>query len=328
MPTIYRVGQMVDHYELLQTFRQSNAGGVYLACDLHTQQQVVLKFPSDEIVGGAAIFARYRREAEIGRQLAHPLLQRHINQDETRSRDYLVLEYIPGRNLRSLMHDRAPLLLTTQEILDIMLPVCAALIYVHKHGVIHQDIKPENVLVLDNGEVRLIDFGIALWAKDRGHFRRDYAAFMGTPDYMAPERLLGKRGDIRTDVYSVGVMLYELFGGRTPFPVLDETTALMSHNVSDDPPDILQFNPDLSPALATVIMHAVRRDATMRYASLEDLHSDLCNLDAVVPVHYVPASPKPVRRYWPIIRVAVIIAVIMIIMIAFGIIAQFAHQIR
>jgi serine/threonine-protein kinase len=328
MPTIYRLGQKVDHYELLQSLGQRAAGSVYLARDYDSQQQVVLKFPSDDLIGGAAVFARYRREAEIGRLLDHPLLQHHVNQDEIRSRDYLVLEYIPGRNLRSLMKDRAPLLLTTQEILDIMLPVCDVLVYVHKHGIIHQDIKPENVLVLDTGEIRLIDFGIALREKEGRRFRRDYAEFIGTPDYMAPERLLGKRGDVRTDVYSVGVMLYELFCGRTPFPVLDDTTAVVSHNVSDDPPDILQFNPDLSPALATVIMHAVRRDAEMRYASLHALLADLTDLSAVVPARYVPAPPKSVRRYWPFIRVFLMIISIMLVMFLFGILAQFAHHIR
>ena len=328
MPTIYRVGQKVDHYELVERLNKGTTVSVYLARDLHTLQQVVLKFPSEDLIGGTAVFARYRREAEIGRRLQHPLLQHHLNLNETRSRDYLVLEYIPGRNLRSLIVERAPLLFTTQEILDIVVPLCEVLVYVHKQRVIHQDIKPENILVLPNGEIRLIDFGIALWKEDRGRFRRGYSAFIGTPDYMAPERLLGRPGGEGTDVYSVGVMLYEMFCGRTPFAALDDSTALMSQNVSDDPPDILQFKPELSPALATIIMHAVRRDAQQRYALISDLLSDLCHLDTVVPVQYVPAPPKRVRRYWPILRVIIVIVSIFLVMLAFGVLAQLVHHVR
>ena len=328
MPTVYRSGQKIDHYELIERLNQGSAGSVYLACDLESLQQVVLKFPSDELIGGAAIFARYRREAEIGRYLDHPLIQRHLNLDERRSRDYLVLEYIPGRNLRSLMRERAPLLFSTQEILKYMLPVCEVLVYVHNHGVIHQDIKPENILILDDGEIRLIDFGIALEKKERKLFSRGYSKFIGTPDYMAPERLLGRPGDESTDVYAVGVMLYELFCGRTPFDALDGSSALTSQNVSDDPPDILRFNSDLSPVLATIIMHAVRRDAQQRYVSISDLLSDLRHLDTVIPVGYVPAPPKPVRRYWPILRVVFIIVSIFLMMLAFGAFAQLAHHVH
>ncbi len=328
MPTVYRLGQKIDHYELVERLNQGSAGSVYLACDLDSLQQVVLKFPSDDLIDGAAIFARYRREAKIGRYLDHPLIQRHLNLDETRSRDYLVLEYIPGRNLRSLMRERAPLLFSTQEILNYILPICKVLVYVHSQGVIHQDIKPENVLVLDNGEIRLIDFGIALEKKERRLFTHGYSKFIGTPDYMAPERLLGRSGDESTDVYAVGVMLYEMFCGNTPFEALDGSTALISQNVSDDPPDVLRFNPDLPPALATIIMHAVRRDTQHRYASISDLLSDLRHLDTAIPVDYVPTPPKPVRRYWPILRVIFIIVSIFLMMLAFGVFAQLAHHVH
>ena len=328
MPTVYRLGQKIDHYELVERLNQGSAGSVYLACDLDSLQQVVLKFPSDDLIGGAAVFARYRREAEIGRHLDHPLIQRHLNLNEMRSRDYLVLEYIPGRNLRSFMKEHASLLFSTQEILNYMLPVCEVLSYVHSRGIIHQDIKPENILVLDNGEIRLIDFGIALKKKEGGPFRRGYSKFIGTPDYMAPERLLGKPGDECTDVYAVGVVLYEMFCGRTPFEALDGTTALTSHNVSDDPPDILHFKPELSPALATIVMHAIRRDAQQRYASIPDLLSDLRHLDTVAPIEYVPAPSKPLRRYWPILRVVFIIVSIFLVMLAFGVFAQLAHHVR
>ena len=328
MPTVYRSGQKVDHYELIERLNRGSAGSVYLACDLNSLQQVVLKFPSDDLIGGADVFARYRREAEIGRLLNHSLIQRHLNLNETRSRDYLVLEYIPGRNLRSLMRERSPSLFSTQEVLDIICPLCEIFVYVHSQGIVHQDIKPENILVLDNGEIRLIDFGIALVRNERGLFRRGYSKFIGTPDYMAPERLLGRPGNECTDVYAVGVMLYEMCCGRTPFEALDSTTALTSRNVSDDPPDILHVNPELSPVLATIIMHAVRRDTQSRYGSIHELLSDLRHIDTVIPIEYVPAPSKPIRRYWPALRIVFVIVSIFLVMLAFGVLAQVAHHVR
>jgi serine/threonine protein kinase len=326
MPTIYRTAQTVDHYRIIRKLGQGAASNVYLACDIDSQQEVVLKFPSDDLIGGAAIYARYRREASLGKYLQHPGLQRHLNQYESRSQEYMVLEYLPGRNLRSVMKEHAPALLSNAEILRIMQPVCEVLAYLHEHGVIHQDIKPENILVLNDGQIKLIDLGIALWEKEASSSGRDFSAFIGTPDYMASERLRGKRADVRSDIYAVGVTLYELLCGHTPFPEIDGL-ALTSQNVSDDPPTILQFNATLDPALATVVMHAVRRDPEKRYASIADLLTDLQHLDTVTAIPYGPARPLLIRRYWPIMRVVLLILAIFLLIIVIGILAQLAHHV-
>jgi len=325
MPTSYQPGQRIDHYEIIRLLGRGGASRVYLAQDRRVLQQVVLKFPDDDVIGGAAVFERYKREAEIGNRLSHPSIQRHLNRGEQRSGEYLVLEYLRGRTLRAAMKEHAPELLPTTEVIRILLHVCAALTYAHEHGVIHRDIKPENIMLLENGEVKLLDFGIAVLQGERRARWQGFSSPVGTPDYMAPELWSGAPGSAQSDIYAVGVVLYELLCGRTPFEEHDGF-ALITRHISHDPPDILEFNPALSPALATVVMRTVRRDPGKRYASMRDLLYDLGHLDEVTAVKYIPDPPKIGGRYRQVIRIALIVLIICLAIIAFGLLAQMAHH--
>ncbi len=326
MPTIYRTGARIDHYQIMRPLGRGGASHVYLAQDWHALQEVVLKFPDDDVIGGAAIFERYKREAEIGRRLSHPYIQRHLNQGERRSAEYLVLEYMHGRTLRVVMEKCAPGILPTGEVLRMLIQVCSALAYAHEHGVIHRDIKPENIMLLENGDIKIFDFGIALLEGERHRTWRGFSSPIGTPDYMAPERLLGERGDRRADIYAVGVVLYELLCGRTPFEEKDGF-AIITRHISHDPPNILQFNPMLSPALATVVMRAIRRDPDKRYACIQDLCYDLQHLDKVKAVNYIADPPRIGGRYRQAIRIAIIVLIVCLCIVAFGVLAQFAHHV-
>jgi len=150
------------------------------------------------------------------------------------------------------------------------------------------------------------------------------ASPIGTLDYMAPERLQGKDGDARADLYAVGVVLYELLCGQLPFEK-DNGFALITTHLSHDPPGILERNPALPPSLATVVMRAIRRDPDKRYASMRDLHYDLYHLEEVGPVDYHPDPPRLGGRYRQAIRLAFIILVVLLGIITFGIIAQAIH---
>ena len=326
MPTIYQPGQRIDHYEIIRLLGRGGASRVYLAQDHHVLQQVILKFPDDDVIGGAAVFERYKREAEIGNRLSHPNILRHLNRGEQRSREYLVLEYLRGRTLRAAMKENAPELLPTTEVIRILLHVCEALTYAHEHGVIHRDIKPDNIMLLENGEVKLLDFGIAVLEGERRAMWQGFSSLVGTPDYMAPELWSGPPGSVQSDIYAVGVVLYELLCGRTPFDEHDGF-ALVTRHISHDPPEILEFNPALSPALATVAMRVVRRDPGKRYASIQDLLHDLGHLDEVRAVNYSPDPPKIGGRYRQVIRIALIVLVVCLAIIAFGMFAQFAHHV-
>ena len=325
MPAIYTMGQKIDHYQVIRLLGRGGASHVYLAQDWLALQEVVLKFPDDDVIGGAAVFERYQREAQIGKRLSHPYILQHLNQGEQRSAEYLVLEYVRGRTLRMVMKKFAPELLPTGEVLRILLQVCDALVYAHECGVIHRDIKPENIMLLENGDIKLLDFGIALIEGERQVGWQVFSSPIGTPDYMAPERLLGQRGDARADIYAVGVVLYELLCGRTPFEETDGF-AIITRHISHDPQGILQFNPALSPALATVVMRAIRRDPERRYACMQDMLYDLGYLDTVTPMDYIPDPPKLGGRYRQAIRIALIVLIVFLFIVAFGLLAQFAHH--
>ena len=325
MPSQHRQGQTIDHYAILALLGRGVASFVYLALDKNTGQEVVLKFPQDDVIGGRAIFERYQREARIGKLLCHPHIIKHLNQDEERQANYLVLEYLQGHTLRALMAKHVPMLLPPDDVVALLIPVCEALIYAHHHGVIHQDMKPDNIMLLENGKVKVLDFGIAQIKGERASILPGFSPLIGTPDYMAPERLQGKRGSERTDIYAVGVILYELLCGRTPFQEKDGF-AFVGEHISHDPSDILDFNPSLSPMLATIVMRAIRRDVDKRYEHMEDVLYDLQHVSAVTPLPYVPDAHAFGGRYRQMIFLSLLIVVLILVLVLFGVLAQFVHH--
>src|SRR5229473_4967443 len=325
MTITYTPGARIDHYEIIRMLGQGGMNRVYLARDISNQQDVVLKFPNDDLIGNVAVFERYKREAEIGSRLNHPNVQHLLNVDEERQEHYLVIEYVQGRTLRKLLEEHAPNPLPQSEAIRIILQICDALAYCHEHGVFHRDIKPENIMIMEDDNVKIIDFGVALLEGARRVTWRGLSGTVGTPDYMSPEQLRGERGTASSDIYAVGVMLYEMLCGRTPFEG-ENVFAIINQHVSQDPPSILRFNPHTSPALATVVMHAIRRDPEKRYKHMKDMLHDLYHLDEVTPVPYSPETSKLGRRYRRVILLTLVVIALFLALIAFGVLAQFAHH--
>src|SRR5271157_5670906 len=306
MTATYTPGTRIDHYEIIRLLGQGGMNSVYLAEDILNQQKVVLKFPNADLIGNVGVFERYKREAEIGSHLNHLYVQHLLNTDEDRSEHYLVMEYIQGHTLREVLEKTAPNLLPTDEVLRITIQICDALAYCHEHGVFHRDIKPENIMLLNDGNIKIIDFGVALLEGARRVTWKGLSGTVGTPDYMSPEQLRGERGTASSDIYSVGAMLYEMLSGHTPFEG-ENVFAIMNQHVSQDPPSILQFNQNISPTLATVVMRAIRRDPQKRYQSMKDMLQDLYHLDEVVPIPYTPETPSFGKRYQQAIVLALVI---------------------
>jgi serine/threonine-protein kinase len=325
MTTVYTPGTQIDHYRIIRMLGHGGMSRVYLATDIESQRKVVLKFLNDDLIGDVSVFERYRRESEIGSRLNHPHIQQMLNTTEKRSEEYLVVEYIEGQTLRHLLEEREEQPLSVEEALRITEQICDAVAYCHEHGVYHRDLKPENIMLQPDGNVKIIDFGIALLEGARRVTWRGLSGTVGTPDYMSPEQLRGERGTASSDVYAVGMMLYEMLCGRTPFDG-ENVFAIMNQHVSHDPPSILECKPDLSPALATVVMHAIRRDREKRYRSINELSMDLQHLGEIKPVPYQPEKPQINRTGRTAITATLIIIAIFLAIIAFGILAQSLHS--
>ena len=326
MTTTYTSGTLVDHYEITRMLGHGGMNRVYLARDVSNQQEVVLKFPNDDLIGNIAVFERYKREAEIGNRLHHPHVQQLLNTDEKRSEEYLVVEYIKGQTLRAVLEEHAPNPLPIAEAIRITLQICDALAYCHEQGIFHRDIKPENIMIQEDGNIKIIDFGIALLEGARRVTWRGLSGTVGTPDYMSPEQLKGERGMAGSDIYAVGVMLYEMLCGRTPFEG-ENIFAIMNQHISQDPPSILLTNPQLSPALATVVMRAIRRDQDKRYKSMSDFLQDLRNLDEVKPVPYEPEAPGINQSSRTVLTATLLIVAIFLLIIALAFLVRFAHTV-
>jgi serine/threonine-protein kinase len=243
-----------------------------------------MQFESD-----VAFYERFRREEQIGLKLEHPNIVR-VLAPEKKSRVYLVMEYAEGKSLRAVMNERKRL--PTEQALDIARQIARALVYLHSKGVVHRDLKPENVMLTPTGEVKLLDFGIAMDEAARRLTWFGLSPPVGTPDYMAPEQVRGKRGDARTDVYALGTLLYEMLTGDLPFAA-GNSHALMRAKVDRDPRAPSEVAPDLDPKLEEITMRAIQRQPKERYRSAQEMLSDLENPAQVVPQQRDDPASKP-----------------------------------
>jgi serine/threonine protein kinase len=273
-------GDILDERFLItEVISRSGMAMIFKAQDLFSHNaDVALKVPHLEFESDPGFFTRFHREEEIGLKLDHPYVLKFIPVGGPKSRPYLVTEYLRGCTLAHLLKAMRPL--PEKDALKIASLLCEALQYLHDRGVIHRDLKPHNVMVGCDGSIRLLDFGLA----KSNEFRRvtfvGCTPAMGTPDYMAPEQVQGKRGDARTDIYSLGAMLYEMLTGATPFDG-DNSLVAMNARVLGDPEPLRKLNPTLSPQAEEIVLHAMERNPADRYPRVADLQAELDNLDRV-----------------------------------------------
>ena len=269
-------GSQIDHYRVDEPVARSGMASIFRATDLRNNHRVALKIPHPDMEADPILFDRFQREAGIGEKLHHPGVMR-VYGDEKRSRIYMVMEWCEGRLLRQIMdegripHDRA---------IHIAVKMLDALEYIHSNGVVHRDLKPENIMVDAHDNIKLMDFGIAGDASARRLTYANFTATLGTPNYISPEQVKGKRGDGRSDIYSMGVILYEMLTGRQPFsgqtPMAAMNDRLLNHPI---PPSVA--DPTISPQLQEVLYRALERDPQNRYAKAHDFKWDLEHLDQV-----------------------------------------------
>jgi serine/threonine-protein kinase len=268
---------------------------IFRATDTHSGTQVALKLPHPEAEFDVVFYDRFQREAQIGRQLDHPSVIKVMEQRKP-SRVYMVMEWVEGRLLRDVLAEAGKL--EVPRAVRMTLALCDALDYIHSHGVIHRDLKPENIMVGSEDRIKLIDFGIAAKAGARRLTFGKLSNIMGTAEYISPEQVRGRRGDARSDLYSLGVVLYEMLTGRTPFRG-PNPFAVMNARLRVDPVAPRTVNPALAPELEAILLRALARDPKNRYARAADFAHDLEHPDsALVADPPAPSPPLSTRLLW------------------------------
>ncbi len=268
-----------DRFVVTELISRSGMSLIYRAQDLNNgNADVALKVPHMEFESDPGFATRFSREEEIGLRLSHPYILRFIPITTPKSRPYIVTEYLRGCTLAHLLAAMSPI--PEADALKIGSLLCQALEYLHGEGVVHRDLKPHNVMVGCDGTIRLLDFGLATSTDLRRVTFRGLTPAMGTPDYMAPEQVKGKRGDSRTDIYSLGAMMYEMLTGRPPFEG-DNALAVMNARVVCDPEPLRSLNPKVSRGTEEIVLHALERQPSARHASAGQLGRELGDPAAV-----------------------------------------------
>ncbi len=280
-------GTKIDSYRIESPVARSGMASIFRAVDTRDGKIVALKIPHPDMEADPILFDRFQREAGIGEKLEHPNVMR-VYGGEKRSRVYMVMEWCEGRLLRQILSEGR---ISQDRAIHITLAVLEALSYIHEQGVVHRDLKPENIMVDEHDQIKLIDFGIAGDSAARRLTYANFTATMGTADYISPEQIKGKRGDGRSDIYAMGVILYEMLTGKLPFtgsnPMETMNDRLLNHPV---PPTVQE--PSLSPQLQEVLYRALERDPRNRYGTARDFAHDLQHLDAV------GVADRPELRDW------------------------------
>jgi len=310
-----QAGQVLDErFEILDVINRSAMSSVFKATDLTTGRHVALKVPLPNLEGDPGAFSRFQREEEIGRSLDHPSVLKILPvDDKEKSRPYIAMELLEGQTLEQRMQQTRAF--PEDEALRIVSHVCDALGYLHEHEIVHRDLKPQNIMLCNDGSLRIMDFGIAKAGASKRLTFGGFSPTMGTPDYMAPEQVKGQRGDERTDLYSLGAILYEMLTGHVPFEA-PNAFAVMNARLVGDPPAPRSYNPALRPQVEEIILHAMAREPANRYESAKAMKADLDHPDDVVVTGRVTrlTLPTPWKNRWRTVRIAVITALVPIVL--------------
>ncbi len=267
----FHPGDQLDHYRIDGLVARSGMASIFRGTDVRDGRAVAIKVPHPEMEADPVLFDRFKREEDIGKKLDHPGVVR-VFDDEDRSRRYMVLEWVDGRLLRQILNEQKKF--SPERAIRITLALCDALGYIHSQGVVHRDLKPENIMVGPNDQVKLIDFGIAANAGSRRLTFAKLTEAMGTPDYISPEQVKGKRGDARSDIYSLGIMFYEMLTGKVPFTG-PNPFVIMNERLLNNPIPPREVNPEISPQLQEIIYRALERDPNKRYPNAHEFALDL-----------------------------------------------------
>jgi eukaryotic-like serine/threonine-protein kinase len=266
------VGEKIaNRYELEELVGHGGMSSVYRAHDGLLERYVALKVLHDQYSEDEEFVERFKREARSVAQLQHPNIVTVIDRGEQDGRQYIVFEYIDGENLKELVVRKGRL--DVRETLEVAIAIARGLAFAHEHGLVHRDVKPQNVLLNGDGEAKVTDFGIAR-SRDVEHSVTQTGTVLGTSNYIAPEQASGQPVDAQTDIYSLGVVLYEMLTGELPFPGENFVAVAMKH-VHEPPPNILDRRGDVPLRLVSAIDRALEKNPDHRFPSMDAFAAEL-----------------------------------------------------
>ncbi|MGV9801575.1 Stk1 family PASTA domain-containing Ser/Thr kinase [Mycobacterium sp. NPDC003449] len=278
-----------DRYELGEILGFGGMSEVHLARDTRLHRDVAVKVLRADLARDPSFYLRFRREAQNAAALNHPAIVAVYDTGEAETPNgplpYIVMEYVDGVTLRDIVHNDGPI--PTRRAIEIIADACQALNFSHQHGIIHRDVKPANIMISKNNAVKVMDFGIARALADTGNSVTQTAAVIGTAQYLSPEQARGETVDARSDVYSLGCVLYEILTGEPPF-IGDSPVAVAYQHVREDPVPPSHRHNDISPELDAVVLKALAKNPDNRYQSAAEMRTDL------IRVHSgeAPDAPK------------------------------------
>ena len=319
------IGQNVGAYKIVDLLGVGGMGDVYLAEDARLRRKVALKFLPDYFTSDRTWIRRFEQEARAASALNHPNILTVYEIGESGGKQFIAAEFVEGRTLRQLIESAQ---MTLSEVLDLAIQVASALAVAHQAGIVHRDVKPENVMLRPDGYVKVLDFGLAKMsggtpqspkaAAPRANTREarhssgllesksdtHTGAVLGTPYYMSPEQARGLKVDARTDLFSLGVLIYEMLTGRRPFQGETNSHVLVAI-LEEDPPSISDLSPDTPLGLDEIVTRALQKDTSARYQTAADLVTDLKRVKQSLERdgQFAP-DLRERRRFWPLGKAA------------------------
>jgi len=267
-----------ERYEIIEELGKGGMGRVYRVEDKKIKEEVALKLIKPEIASDQAMIERFRNELKLARKITHKNVCRMHDFHEEGGIPFITMEYIEGEDLKSFMRSKGT---SIEEAISIAKQVSEGLAEAHELGVIHRDLKPQNIMIDKKGRVRIMDFGIARSIEAPG--LTSSGMMIGTPDYISPEQAEGEEADQRSDIYSLGSILYEMVTGSVPFKGDTALSVALKHKTKI-PPDPRKLNPEVPKELSRLILVCMEKDRERRYQTAEDLLADLRNIEEGFPL--------------------------------------------
>ncbi|TET67100.1 MAG: serine/threonine protein kinase, partial [Candidatus Aminicenantes bacterium] len=265
-------------YQIIEELGKGGMGKVYKVFDKEVNAKIALKLIKPEIAADKKTIERFRNELKTARDISHKNICRMYDLNKEEGSYYITMEYVEGQDLKSLVRQTGQLAMPTT--ISIAKQVCEGLSEAHKLGTVHRDLKPSNIMIDREGNARIMDFGIARSLKAKGI--TGAGVMIGTPEYMSPEQVEAKDVEQRSDIYSLGIILYEMTTGRLPFQA-DTPFAVGVMQKSETPENPKEFNPQITDDLSHVILKCLEKEKEKRYQSAGEIRSELENIEKGIP---------------------------------------------